>query len=136
LDQVKEQQHVQRGQIQQQFQQLQMQGQFEQQLQQLHDEQEDHNKQAVAGPSTTSAAGQPRQPHAGSFVGGRRVAVCAACGTPESAAGGRLHLCRGCRLAWFCSDACYRGFWPTHKVACREEQARRAGQAASKMGRV
>jgi hypothetical protein len=115
---------------------LQVQGQYEQQQLQLQQQEEDGKEQATAGPSTTTTAGQPRQTHAGSSVGGRRVAVCAACGMDESAARARLHLCRGCRLAWFCSDECYKGYWPAHRVACREEQARRAGQAASKMGRV
>jgi hypothetical protein len=67
-------------------------------------------------------------------VGGRQTAVCAACATAQGAEGARLHLCRGCRLAWFCSDKCYKGYWPAHKAACREEQARRAGQAAPKTG--
>lgn len=61
---------------------------------------------------------------------------CAHCGTAE----GKLLKCRGCRLAFFCSDDCQQANWPAHKAACKETQRRRAeaegsrGQAAPAAG--
>jgi TolA-binding protein len=137
LQQVQEREQLQQVQEREQLQHLQLQEQSKQQQKEQPQQQQREKyqiKEAVARPLTAALAGQPRQHHAGSVVGGRQSAVCAACGAAEGVAGARLHLCRGCRLAWFCSDACYKGYWPAHKAVCSEEQARRAGHANTKMG--
>ena len=36
-----------------------------------------------------------------------------------------LHLCSGCRLVAYCSEACSREDWRCHRRACREESQRR-----------
>lgn len=69
---------------------------------------------AAAGPSgatpASSSASQAPPP--------RR---CAHCGTAE----GKLLKCRGCRVAYFCSDDCQKANWPAHKAACKQAQRQR-----------
>jgi hypothetical protein len=49
---------------------------------------------------------------------------CSFCGASAAAPGTRLRLCRGCRAARFCSDACYRKGWAAgHRQACKAAQA-------------
>jgi hypothetical protein len=49
---------------------------------------------------------------------------CGFCGTSAAAPGTRLRLCRGCRAAHFCSNACYKQGWAAgHRQACKAAQA-------------
>lgn len=45
---------------------------------------------------------------------------CAGCDTRGA---GTLALCAGCHAVRFCSEACQRRAWPTHKAACRRAAA-------------
>jgi hypothetical protein len=90
---------------QQQQQQQRRQQQQRQQQQQQQQQQEQQQQQAVTPP------------------------YCAECGkTAED--GVRLRLCRGCRAARYCSDACYKAAWKGgHRQQCeaaREAQRQRA----------
>jgi hypothetical protein len=49
------------------------------------------------------------------------VRTCAAC--PNTRA--EMQQCSRCRGAWYCSPACQRAHWPTHKAACKAAAARR-----------
>eukprot|EP00662_Eupelagonemidae_sp_cell21_P054524 gene54524-biopygen90643 len=44
---------------------------------------------------------------------------CAGCGEK----GEKLRRCTQCRSAWYCSGACQKGHWVTHKPACRGSTA-------------
>ena len=45
-----------------------------------------------------------------------------------STAAARLLLCGGCRCVSYCSAACQKADWPTHKATCKKWQAARAAQ--------
>jgi hypothetical protein len=62
--------------------------------------------------------------------------VCAVCGKTV-ADGVRLRLCRGCRAARFCSDACYKAGWRGgHRQECKaaQEAARLTALAGAVQG--
>ena len=49
----------------------------------------------------------------------------------SSTSSARLLLCGGCRCVSYCSAACQKTDWPTHKVACKKWQAAKAAQQAT-----
>jgi hypothetical protein len=100
----------------------------EEQQQARQDERQSPADAVPSGPPSGNATKESPRTHQRGIR--QHASTCAACGKQEAVGGVRLHLCRGCRAAWFCSDACYKGFWPNHKAACRQEQARRAAQPA------
>jgi hypothetical protein len=82
-------------------------------------------------PVSATAAGSAQPVTATSLHSG---ACCAFCGTAAAGGGPRLRLCRGCRAAHFCSDACYKAGWKGgHKQQCQAMQAARQ-QAGSSQG--
>jgi len=60
--------------------------------------------------------GLPKQPTA-----------CSHCGR----AGVPLKLCGGCKAASFCSEACARQAWPSHKAECLAQRAQQAAARTS-----
>jgi hypothetical protein len=55
----------------------------------------------------------------------RAARACVGCGNTAQASGSPLSSCAGCRVARFCSYACYRTAWPAHKAYCLKERAQR-----------
>ena len=49
------------------------------------------------------------------------VSACAVCAAPRAQAGGPLLLCTRCRDTTYCSPACQKKAWPSHKPACTEK---------------
>ena len=50
---------------------------------------------------------------------------CGACGAAAASASDAALRCQGCLQVRYCDVACQRAAWPTHRVACKQEQARR-----------
>ena len=58
-----------------------------------------------------------------------------ACAAEGGGATRGLHRCGGCGKVRYCSKACSRAHWRTHKAECRRLQAERAGGAERASGR-
>jgi len=94
-----------------------------------------------ADPAPVTGAGAPSSAWGPGFVGfeGEGTA-CNHCKKPR-ARGARALMCGGCRQVPFCSPACLRAAWPTHKLVCvdcckgnkakREMRAKCAGAKAA-----
>ena len=82
--------------------------------------------------TTTRGRKQPLSPAAQQLAVRRaRALALLKCGNPRcarlegcsEAAAPRGKRCSGCRLVWFCSEACSQAEWPQHKHACKLLQA-------------
>lgn len=65
-------------------------------------------------------------PSTGVELASRKSQLCASCGSKGFKP---LRSCAGCGTVHYCSEACQKADWPTHKAACKE--ARRLRKAAS-----
>ncbi|GFR49430.1 hypothetical protein Agub_g11487, partial [Astrephomene gubernaculifera] len=90
---------------------------------------------AAVGTVGATAAAAAAAAAAGSFMAGGRtldleqasvpkslgVALCGGCGARcfYAADGVRLMRCRGCKAAWYCSEACARLDYQSHKAVCK-----------------
>ena len=50
----------------------------------------------------------------------RWCAVCHLRGGADTFAPEKLSLCGGCRQAAYCSQACQKSDWPTHRPVCKQ----------------
>lgn len=71
----------------------------------------------------TSGEGQ----HAGETA--ETATACAACGGGSSASGGALQRCSRCHSVKYCSVACQRRHWQSHKAVCAGGAAGRATES-------
>lgn len=54
---------------------------------------------------------------------GRAYTICTVCALCEGRpAGTKLKVCGACRQIHYCSDACQRKAWPSHKLTCQKIQ--------------
>jgi len=65
---------------------------------------------------TTGGAQHAGGQHAGETT--EAATACAACGGGSSASGGALQRCSRCHSVKYCSVACQRRHWQTHKALC------------------
>lgn len=71
----------------------------------------------AAGPVLTETVSKnPKDP--------RAAAMCAQCGLQPRDK--RLMVCGGCKVTWYCAEACQKQHWKTHKQQCRALKEARA----------
>ena len=63
-------------------------------------------------------------------AGGNRK-VCAACAKPTT---GLPLRCSGCKLVYYCSQACQRKAWPDHKASCKATQQQKKANSHVAVG--
>ena len=73
----------------------------------------------VAAPASAAASPVPSRPPA------PRICAAPGCGATRG-----LRRCGGCRAVRYCSEACCRAHWKSHKAECRRVQAQRAAAGA------
>ncbi|KAI8462871.1 MAG: hypothetical protein J3K34DRAFT_446096 [Monoraphidium minutum] len=63
-----------------------------------------------------------------SGVRGAPAAACAVCGKGRDQ--GKLKVCTGCGAVHYCSAACQKEDWPSHRRACKARASQAAAQQA------
>lgn len=91
---------------------------------------------AGAGPSSSAVLVPPATPagqiEAESEVKAEKEPTCDHCRARRQGEGGmRLKHCSGCKIAKYCSDACNRLAWKTHKAALRSSRDKSGQQSCA-----